>query len=217
LRLLGLGFYAPAPLTSLTSGRNPFETVYFAMAEPRLARAFYQQSALTIARQLLGKGLVHRMNGAVRVGRIVETEAYLGRRDFASHASKGLTRRTEVLFGPAGHAYVYFIYGMHCCFNVVGGPEGIGGAILVRAVEPLEGVPESARTDGPARLCRALGITLEHNREDLLGKQLYIVDLNSASSLRIQRGPRVGVDYSGIWAKKPYRFWIRGNAFVSSK
>jgi DNA-3-methyladenine glycosylase len=205
-------------MTSVTeSGRNPFETVYFAMAELRLPRAFYQQSALMIARQLLGKALVHRMNGAVRVGRIVETEAYLGRRDLASHASKGLTRRTEVLFGPAGHAYVYFIYGMHCCFNVVGGPEGIGGAILVRAVEPLEGVPRGARTDGPGRLCRALGITLKHNREDLLGKRLFIVDLNSASSLRIQRGPRVGVDYSGIWAKKPYRFWIRGNAFVSSK
>jgi DNA-3-methyladenine glycosylase len=217
LRLLGLGFYASAAFPSLTAERNRLETVDFAMPELRLARAFYQQSVLTVARQLLGKGLVHRTNGAVRVGRIVETEAYLGRRDLASHASKGLTPRTEVLFGPAGHAYVYFIYGMHCCFNVVGGPEGIGGAILVRAVEPLEGVVEAARTDGPGRLCRALGITLEHNREDLLGKRLFIADLNSAPSLRIERGPRVGVDYSGIWAKKPYRFWIRGNAFVSSK
>src|SRR5260370_30500763 len=118
------------------------------MAEPRLARAFYQQSALTIARQLLGKGLVRRMNGAVRVGRIVETEAYLGRRDLASHASKGLTRRTEVLFGPAGHAYVYFIYGMHCCFNVVGGPAGIGGCLPVPAVEAFGTRPPSARTHG---------------------------------------------------------------------
>jgi DNA-3-methyladenine glycosylase len=193
------------------------ETVYSAVAELPLARPFYRQPVLRMARQLLGKGLVHRLNGAVRVGRIVETEAYLGRRDLASHASKGLTRRTEVLFGPAGRAYVYFIYGMYCCFNVVGGPEGIGGAVLVRAVEPLEGVPEDARTDGPGRLCRALGITLEHNREDLLGRRLYIVDLDTISSPRIQRGPRVGVDYSGIWAKKPYRFWIRDNAFVSSK
>jgi DNA-3-methyladenine glycosylase len=187
------------------------------MAESRLPRAFYQQSALVIARQLLGKGLVHRENGTVRrVGRIVETEAYLGRRDLASHASRGLTRRTEVLFGPPGHAYVYFIYGMYYCFNVVGGPQGIGGAILVRAVEPLEGVPAGVRTDGPGRLCRALGITLEQNREDLLGKRLFIMDLESSSPPRIQRGPRVGVDYSGLWATKPYRFWIRDNPFVSS-
>src|SRR5260370_13410359 len=149
-----------------------------------------------MARQWLANGLVHGRNGAVRVGRIVEPEAYLGRRDLASHASKGLTRRTEVLFGPAGHAYVYFIYGMHCCFNVVGGPEGVGGAVLVRAVEPLEGVPGGARTDGPRRLCPVLGITLEHNREDLLGKRLYVVGVNSTSSPPIQRGPRVGVDYS---------------------
>jgi len=184
--------------------------------ESRLPRAFYQQSALMVARQLLGKGLVHRANRAVRIGRIVETEAYLGRRDLASHASKGLTPRTEVLFGPAGHAYVYFVYGMHCCFNVVGGPQGLGGAILVRAVEPLEGVAAGIRTDGPGRLCRALGITLEQNREDLLGARLFIVDLDSTSPIRIQRGPRVGVDYSGIWAKKRYRFWIRNNPFVSS-
>jgi len=168
-----------------------------------------------LARQLLGKALVHRSPRGLLAGRIVETEAYLGRVDLASHASKGLTARTQVLFGPPGHAYVYFIYGMHCCFNVVGGKDGVGGAVLVRGVEPLLGIPQAIRTDGPARLCRALAITLEQNREDLLGERLYISPLDADSRLRIERGPRVGIDYSGAWAAKPYRFWIRGNPFVS--
>ena len=193
----------------------PEATPETAFQNHRLPRAFYQQPVLSLARQLLGKALVHRGPHGLLAGRIVETEAYLGRIDLASHASKGRTARTEVLFGPPGHAYVYFIYGMHCCFNVVGGKSGVGGAVLVRGVEPLLGIPESVRTDGPGRLCRALAITLEQNREDLLGERLYISEVDVASRLRIQRGPRVGVDYSGPWAVKPYRFWIRGNRFVS--
>ena len=195
----------------LAAGRNGLETV----DSHRLPRAFYQQPVLSLARQLLGKALVHRSPHGLIAGRIVETEAYLGRADLASHASKGRTARTEVLFGPPGHAYVYFVYGIHCCFNVVGGKSGVGGAVLVRGLEPLVGIPETVRTDGPGRLCRALAITLDQNREDLLGERLYISEVDVTSRLRIQRGPRVGVDYSGAWAARPYRFWVRDNPFVS--
>lgn len=146
---------------------------------------------------------------------IVETEAYVGEHDLACHASKGRTRRTVVLFGPPGRAYVYLVYGMYHCFNVVTDPEGVAAAVLVRALEPLSGIPPEMTTNGPGKLCRALGITLAQNRKDLAGNQLYIEDAPVVSRSRVSRGPRVGVDYAGAWSHKPYRFWIRDNPFVS--
>jgi DNA-3-methyladenine glycosylase len=181
----------------------------------RLALRFYNRPALTVARELLGKVIVHELGGNPREGRIVETEAYVGEHDRACHASKGRTKRTEVLFGPPGRAYVYFIYGMYHCFNVVTEPEGIAAAVLVRAVEPLAGIPRGLATNGPGKLCRALEITLLQNREDLCGKRLYIEDAPRIPMSMVARGPRIGVDYAGAWARRQYRFWIRGNPFVS--
>lgn len=180
-----------------------------------LSRDFYARPALEVARDLLGKVLVHEVGGTRLAGRIVETEAYVGEHDLACHAARGRTRRTEVLYGPPGHAYVYFIYGMHYCFNVVTEPEGVASAVLVRGLEPVTGIPEGLRTDGPGKLCRAMQINLNQNRMDLLGPTLFIQDAPHVPARNIERGPRIGVEYSGEWAEKPYRFWIRGNPFVS--
>ena len=180
-----------------------------------LPLSFYRRPALTVARALLGKVLVHETPSGRRQGRIVETEAYIGERDLACHASKGRTKRTEVMFGPPGRAYVYFIYGMYYCFNVVTEPEGIPAAVLVRALEPGPGIPPGLATNGPGKLCRAMGITLSQNGEDLLGHRLFIEDAAPIPRSRIERGPRVGVDYSGPWASRPYRLWIRNCPFVS--
>lgn len=181
----------------------------------RLPLDFYVRPALPVAKDLLGKVLVLDEGGVVRRGRIVETEAYVGEHDLACHAAKGLTPRTAVLFGPPGRAYVYLIYGMHYCFNVVTEPEGVAAAVLVRGLEPLSGFEKGARTDGPGKLCRAMGITLAHNREDLTGGHLYLEDAPPVAPRDIARGPRIGVDYAGEWADKPYRFWVRDNPFVS--
>lgn len=168
-----------------------------------------------MARDLLGKVLVLEEGAGRRAGRIVEVEAYVGEYDLACHAARGRTSRTEVLFGPPGHAYVYLIYGMHHCFNVVTMREGRAAAVLVRGVEPVEGLPERSRTDGPGRLCDALGITLRHNRLDLLGERLFILDAPKVPASSVARGPRIGVDYAGEWAGKPYRLWILGHPHVS--
>ncbi|HZA51538.1 MAG TPA: DNA-3-methyladenine glycosylase [Myxococcaceae bacterium] len=181
----------------------------------RLPREFYGRSALVVARELLGKTLVLVADGVRRAGRIVETEAYIGEHDLACHAAKGRTLRTDVMFGPPGHAYVYFIYGMYHCFNVVTLPEGVAAAVLVRGLEPVEGLPPHTRMNGPGKLCRAMGITLAHNREDLLGDRLFLEDAPRISARGMARGPRIGVDYAGHWAEKPYRFWIRNNPHVS--
>jgi DNA-3-methyladenine glycosylase len=182
----------------------------------RLPRSFYDRPALAVARDLLGQLLVLQEGERRIAGRIVETEAYIGEHDLACHAAKGRTGRTDVMFGPPGHAYVYFIYGMYHCFNVVTEPEGTAAAVLVRALEPVEGLPAGARTDGPGKLCRALGITRAENREDLVdGQRLFLEEGAPIGPRQVQRGPRIGVDYAGPWAKKPYRLWIRGNAHVS--
>lgn len=183
----------------------------------RLPLTFYSRPALTVARELLGKTLVHQLPTGRREGRIVETEAYVSEQDLACHASKGRTPRTEVLFGPPGRAYVYFIYGMYYCFNVVAEPEGVAAAVLVRALEPLGGIAAELATDGPGKLCRAMGITREQNREDLRGDRLFIEDAPVLARSQIERGPRIGVDYAGAWALRPYRFWIRANPYVSAR
>ena len=180
-----------------------------------LARGFYQRAALAVARDLLGKVLVHRTARSIRVGRIVETEAYVGEHDLACHASHGRTPRTEVMFGPAGHAYVYLVYGMHWCFNAVTGATGEAAAVLVRGVEPLGGIPETERTDGPGRLTRALRIGRAENGADLTGACLCILDGPAPARGTMRRGPRVGVDSSGVWASRPFRFWVEGSRGVS--
>lgn len=181
-----------------------------------LPRAFYARSALRVARELLGAVVVHAVDGEQRRGIIVETEAYLGVRDLASHASKGRTARTDVMFGPPGHAYVYLIYGMHHCLNVVCARDGTAAAVLLRGIEPLAGIAPEARTDGPGRLTRALGISLVHNRLDLCGGRLYIAAGQRVMPRLVARSPRIGVDYAGAWAAKPYRFYVRGHEGVSA-
>jgi DNA-3-methyladenine glycosylase len=184
---------------------------------PRLARRSFARPTLEVARALVGARLVHQVGpGDRRVGRIVETEAYLGPSDRASHARFGATGRARVMFGPPGHAYVYLIYGMYHCLNVVTEPEGSGAAVLIRAVEPLAGI--EGRTQGPGLVCRALGIDLGLNGADLC---------TADSSLYVEprRGPRppvgtsarIGVDYAGAWASKPWRFFLPGNPFVSRR
>jgi len=176
-----------------------------------LPRSFADADAEDVARALLGHLLVHVVRGRPRVGRIVETEAYLGPHDLACHSSKGRTARTEVMFGAPGHAYVYLVYGMHHCVNVV---TGHGAAVLLRAVEPVEGL-STDNTAGPGRLTKALGITLRHNTLPLDEAPLFLARGAEVPARRIARGPRIGVDYAGRWAKEPLRFWVANHPFVS--
>jgi len=178
-----------------------------------LPRAFYDRDTVAVARELLGKHLVHVSRGVEYIGRIVEVEAYLGPHDLASHSSRGLTARTRIMFGPPGHAYVYMVYGMHCCMNVVTGPDGHASAVLVRAVEPVRNVEGSTR--GPGRLCKAMHIDRRRNGHDLTCDDFHIADPPVSESIRIVKRPRVGVDYAGRWAGRLLRFYIRGNPFVS--
>jgi DNA-3-methyladenine glycosylase len=178
-----------------------------------LPKTFYDRDAELVAPDLLGKLLVHRFDREQRVGRIVETEAYLGPHDLAAHSSRGKTARTEVMFGPPGHAYVYFIYGMHHCLNVVTGPGDHASAVLLRALEPVENL-ESA--SGPGRLCRAMQIDRGLNGHDLSGGELFLAEpVKPLQPFEIAARPRVGVDYAGKWAQKLLRFIIVGNRFVS--
>src|SRR5437667_11937188 len=130
----------------------------------KLPRSFYDRDTTAVARELLGKDLVHVSRGVERVGRIVEVEAYLGSRDLAAHSARGLTERTKVMFGPPGHAYVYLIYGMYYCMNIVTEREGHAAAVLLRAIEPVRNV--EGRTQGPGLLCRSMGIDKSLNAHD---------------------------------------------------
>lgn len=181
-------------------------------AGTRLPRSFYAGRTERVARALLGKHLVHRHDGVEQRARIVEVEAYLGPHDLAAHTSRGLTPRTRTMFGPPGHVYVYLIYGMHHCMNVVTEPEGKGAAVLLRALEPLSGI--EGRTSGPGLLCRALGIDRRHNGHDLLSDSLFIEDAGGPRPKIVSR-PRIGVEYAGEWAKKALRFYVAGNPHVS--
>jgi DNA-3-methyladenine glycosylase len=181
----------------------------------KLRRPFYDRDTVAVARDLLGKYLVHASRGVERVGRIVEVEAYLGPNDLAAHSSKGLTARTRVMFGPPGHAYVYMIYGMHFCMNVVTEREGHASAVLLRALEPVKGV--EGRTQGPALLCKAMGIDNRLNGRDLVSGDFHIAAPARIEPVSIVRAPRIGVDYAGHWARRLLRFYIKGNAFVSRR
>ena len=178
-----------------------------------LPRAFYARDAETVARALLGTVLVHRKNGAELCARIVETEAYVGPHDLACHASRGRTRRTEVMFGEAGHAYVYLIYGMYRMLNVVTGEEGDPQAVLVRAAEPVSGVVGT--TNGPGRLARAMSIEMADNGVDLCAEALFFA--RGARPRAIVETTRVNVDYAGEWAEKPLRFYDPASRWVSRK
>lgn len=179
----------------------------------KLPRLFYDRDAIAVARELLGKHLVHRSEDVERIARIVEVEAYLGPHDLAAHSAKGLTPRTRVMFGPPGHAYVYLIYGIYHCMNVVTEREGRAAAVLLRALEPVKNV--DGRTQGPGLLCRAMHIDKQLNGHDLLSEDFYIADDGSRRRLAIVKRPRIGVDYAGHWARRLLRFYIAGNAFVS--
>ncbi len=197
---------------------------------PRLPRSFYQRDAVTVARALLGQRLVRLLDGQRLAGLIVETEAYLGVEDAAAHTVGGRrTARNESMWGDGGHAYVYFTYGMHHCINAVAGTAGQPVAVLIRALEPVEGLEimwqrrPKARHDrqlcaGPGRLTAALGIERELDGADLVrGEQLFIerARLRCVAGKRIIAGPRIGVDYAGEWTHKPLRFCLRDNSFVS--
>jgi DNA-3-methyladenine glycosylase len=181
----------------------------------RLERSFYDRDTIQVAQELLGKLLVRVVGGVQRVGRIVEVEAYLGPHDLAAHSARGLTPRTRVMFGPPGHAYVYLIYGVYHCMNVVTQPEGTAAAVLLRALEPVANV--AGRTQGPGLLCRALDIDKRLNGHDLLSEDFFVAGDAAAARFSIVKRPRIGVDYAGIWARRLLRFYIRGNPYVSRK
>ncbi|HWC60784.1 MAG TPA: DNA-3-methyladenine glycosylase [Verrucomicrobiae bacterium] len=181
----------------------------------KLPRAFYDRDTIVVARELLGKWLVHKTDGIERIGKIVEVEAYLGEHDLAAHSSKGRTERTKVMFGPPGHVYVYFIYGMHYCMNVVTERDGHASAVLLRALEPVKNISE--KTSGPALLCRALDIDRRWNGHDLLSDDFFIAAPEIAEKISIVKRPRIGVDYAKHWAKRLLRFYIKGNPFVSRR
>jgi DNA-3-methyladenine glycosylase len=184
-----------------------------------LARSFYNRPAIEVARDLLGKILVH---GATS-GKIVETEAYLGGDDLAAHSARGITPRTRVIFGPPGHAYVYFIYGMYECLNLVAEPPGHPGCVLIRALEPVAGIEimQSRRpaahklrelASGPGRLTLALGITRSLNGADVTRGILTVRTAKDATAFEIETTPRIGIRHCADW---PLRFIVKGNPFVS--
>jgi len=196
----------------------------------KLPLSFYLQTdVVKIARELLGKILVTNWNNEFTSGRIVETEAYAGESDKASHASKGRTTRTEVMFGEGGTAYVYLCYGIHQMFNIVTGKEGIPHAVLIRAIEPVSGIDvilkrtgkkkfEEAVTRGPGNVGKAFGFHTVQCGISLISDELYIADDGcKLQKSMIGTSPRVGVDYAGEHAAWHYRFFIKGNKYVSGK
>jgi DNA-3-methyladenine glycosylase len=186
---------------------------WYHSAMRKLPRTFYDRDTIVVAKELLGKFIVRKSRGIERVGKIVETEAYLGPHDLAAHSARGLTERTKIMFGPPGHAYVYFIYGMYFCMNVVTEREGHASAVLLRAVEPMRNI--EGRTCGPGLLCRAMKIDRKLNGHDLLSDDFFIAETEKSVSFSIVKRPRIGVDYAKHWAKRHLRFYIKGNTFVS--
>jgi DNA-3-methyladenine glycosylase len=179
-----------------------------------LPRPFYARATLLVARELLGKTVVHvDSEGVRRAGRIVETEAYVGPDDAASHARSGPNGRAALMYGKAGVAYVYLIYGMHNCFNIVTETVGYPGAVLVRAIEPLE---HTGRGSGPGLVCSALHIDRSCSGLDLTtSSNLQLKDARAVPDTSVRVGPRIGVDYAGEWAAHPWRFWIADSPYVS--
>jgi len=187
-----------------------------------LPRSFYARRTLTVARELIGMHLVRAYRNTQLIGRIVETEAYQGPQDLAAHSARGKTMRNAVMFGPPGHAYVYLIYGMWDCVNVVTREQGVPHAVLIRAVEPIANI--AGKTWGPGLLCKTLHIDRRLNGVDLCettaNPRLWIAAPSEPTSnfrrSKIARAPRIGVDYAGNWAHKPWRFYDRDSPYVST-
>lgn len=195
---------------------------------PKLPREFYTRpNVLTVARDLLGKLLVVPARGGRRVsGIIVEAESYRGPHDRAAHSYGGRrTLRTETMYGIGGTAYVFFVYGMYNQFNVVTNVPDAPHAVLIRALQPVEGIelmrkrrhgqPDHNLTNGPGKLCIALGIDRRLDGADLVGSKVWIEEGDRISRLQIAAGPRIGIDYAEEWKDKPWRFWLKDNPFVS--
>ena len=189
----------------------------------KLPRSFYLRPTLVVAKDLLGKYFVRRLRREILVGKIVEVEAYRGEADPASHAYRGMTERNKVMFEEGGHLYVYFTYGMHFCANIVTQKQGVGEAVLIRAVEPLGGIGMMRRnrgiknddqelTNGPAKLCEAFAIKRNQNGIDLLGNEICIVYGESVSKRAIAGTTRIGIQ---VGKEKKWRFFVRRNKFVS--
>ena len=182
------------------------------MPRTRLTRDFYRRDTLTVARELLDCVLCRRVDGRTLRGRIVEVEAYDGPDDRASHAHRGRTKRNTPMFDAGGIAYVYLIYGMHHCFNVVTGTAGYPAAVLIRATERPT---VDANSSGPGRLSRAFAIDRELDGMSLLGRTIWLERAVPLDDGAVRRTPRIGVDYAGSWARKPYRFVAAGHPEAS--
>ncbi len=201
------------------------------MAPAKLTREFYERDTLLVARELLGTHLVHVSAEGRVVGKVVEVEAYIGPDDAASHGyGNRMTRRNQVMFGPAGYAYIYQIYGMYYCLNVVTGKNNSPEAVLIRAVEPVEGVEIMAKrrglvdisekgairlTNGPSKLCRAFALDKSLSGADLCGDDLYFSDPHPSETFEIRATRRINVDYAGASSDLPWRFIVVGNRFVT--
>ena len=202
----------------------------------KLNREFYNRNSLIVAQELLGKYLVNNIQGIKFIGKIVEVEAYMGPEDKAAHSYNNLlTKRTEIMYGDAGYAYVYFIYGMHFCMNVVVESKGKPQAVLIRALEPLRPIGDMAArrysktleklkrsqlislTNGPAKLCKAMGINKEHNGENLCGEKLYVTQGENQDKFKIVRAKRINIDYAEEAKDYPWRFYIENNPYISKK
>ncbi|HEY8803899.1 MAG TPA: DNA-3-methyladenine glycosylase [Clostridium sp.] len=202
----------------------------------RLTREFYSRETLQVAKELLGKTLIHEVNGVELRGMIVETEAYIGSIDKACHAYGGKkTPRVETLYGMPGIAYVYFIYGMYHCFNVITKEEGYPEGVLIRAIQPIEGLDAMSKlrfkkdyneltkaqiknlTTGPSKLCIAMNINKDNNKQDLCASKLYIEDSGEKENVTIIEAKRVGIDYAEEAKDFLWRFYIKNNIWVSVK
>lgn len=210
------------------TGAGELRSLFEQSMEQRFAPDDYAMPTLRLCRRLLGSWLVHCSADGLCAGRIVEVEAYLGPHDKGAHSCGGApTTRTAAMFGDKGRAYVYLIYGMYWCFNIVTGPPDKPQAILVRALEPVTGLDlmrvrhgrpherDHALCQGPGKLCRALAISKEHYGEDLRGSRLFVAPGSLAPGERIATSPRIGIAYAEEYVMKPWRFYVRGNACVS--
>ncbi|MDH4199391.1 MAG: DNA-3-methyladenine glycosylase [Spirochaetia bacterium] len=189
----------------------------------KLAESFYKQDTISLAKNLLGKIFIRKLDGQILAGKIVETEAYHQQGDPSCHAHNGKTRRNAVMFEPPGHLYVYFTYGMHYCMNIVAEPEGIAAAVLIRSLEPLEGIEMMQKLrgnkiecknlcNGPAKLCQAFDITKQQNGYFLEGKDIFISDAPSIAEQDIVITTRIGISQG---KELPWRFYIKNNMYVS--
>lgn len=196
----------------------------------KLTYTFFNRPTKLVAQELLGKVLVHKSEEGVFTGMVVETEAYIGPHDLASHASRGKTARNEIMFAKAGSWYIYMIYGCHYCLNIVTEKEGYPAAVLIRALQPLQGIDLMKKNrsnqkleslaSGPGKLCQAFGIDkrLNHSSATNKGAFLFVADEGiQIPSKSIIRASRIGVDYAGIWKEKKLRFYVQDNTFVSKK